>query len=177
MQLRFQTLHTGEHYVSAEGWREARLDRCPNHPRGGCSLLSAPRERLTRARQPDVASDQGRRDARTEQTAGAERDRGSDAAFLTTRSKSVDSVNLGASFLVNRSRTFTRPAGRSPSPTVGPTRPGVALDEDREPVRDALGRSRSPASRPRSPVRSAPTAFATPAAVANTASLPGSARS
>ena len=38
MQLRFQTLHTGEQYVSAEGWREARLDRCPNHPRGGCSL-------------------------------------------------------------------------------------------------------------------------------------------
>ncbi len=38
MQLRFQTLHTGEQYVSAEGWREARLDRCPNHPRGGCSF-------------------------------------------------------------------------------------------------------------------------------------------
>ena len=28
VQLRFQTLHTGEQYVSAEGWREARLDRC-----------------------------------------------------------------------------------------------------------------------------------------------------
>ena len=38
MQLRLQTLHTGEHYVSAEGWREARLDRCPNHRRGRCSL-------------------------------------------------------------------------------------------------------------------------------------------
>ena len=38
MQLRFHTLHTGEQYVSAEGWREARLDRCPNHPHGGCSL-------------------------------------------------------------------------------------------------------------------------------------------
>ena len=38
MQLRFQTGLTGEHYVSAEGWRAARLDRCPNHPGGGCSF-------------------------------------------------------------------------------------------------------------------------------------------
>ena len=38
MQLRYQTGLTGEQYVSAEAWREARLDRCPNHPRGGCSF-------------------------------------------------------------------------------------------------------------------------------------------
>ena len=31
-------MHTGEQYVSAEGWRESRLDRCPNHPHGGCWL-------------------------------------------------------------------------------------------------------------------------------------------
>ena len=72
--------------------------------------------------------------------------------------------------------TVTRPVGRSrPSPTVAQTRPGVALDEDREPVRDALGRTPSPASRPRSPARSAPAAFATPAAAPNTALPPGSA--
>ena len=38
MQLRFQTGLTSEQYVSAEAWRAARLDRCPNHPHGGCSL-------------------------------------------------------------------------------------------------------------------------------------------
>ena len=29
---------TGEEYVGAEAWRDARLGRCPNHPHGGCSL-------------------------------------------------------------------------------------------------------------------------------------------
>ena len=29
---------TGEQYVTARAWRDARLERCPNHPRGGCSL-------------------------------------------------------------------------------------------------------------------------------------------
>ena len=38
MQLRYETGLTGEEYVRAEAWRDARLDRCPNHPRGGCSL-------------------------------------------------------------------------------------------------------------------------------------------
>ena len=38
MQLRFQTGLTGERYVIAQAWREARLERCPNHPHGGCSL-------------------------------------------------------------------------------------------------------------------------------------------
>ena len=38
MQLRYETGLTGEQYVSAEAWRDARLDRCPNHPHGGCSL-------------------------------------------------------------------------------------------------------------------------------------------
>ena len=38
MQLRFHTGLTGEQYVSDQAWREARLDRCPNHPRDGCSF-------------------------------------------------------------------------------------------------------------------------------------------
>ena len=29
---------TGEEYVRAEAWRDARLERCPNHPHGGCSV-------------------------------------------------------------------------------------------------------------------------------------------
>ena len=38
MQLRLRTGLTGEQYVTAQGWRDATLARCPNHPRGGCSL-------------------------------------------------------------------------------------------------------------------------------------------
>ena len=38
VQLRYETGLTGEEYVSAEAWRAASLDRCPNHPHGGCSL-------------------------------------------------------------------------------------------------------------------------------------------
>ena len=38
MQLRYETGLTGERYVRAQAWREARLERCPNHPHGGCSL-------------------------------------------------------------------------------------------------------------------------------------------
>lgn len=38
MQLRYETGQTSEEYVSARAWRDARLDRCPNHPHGGCSL-------------------------------------------------------------------------------------------------------------------------------------------
>ena len=38
LQLRYETGLTGEQYVSARAWRAARLDRCPNHPHGGCSL-------------------------------------------------------------------------------------------------------------------------------------------
>ena len=38
MQLRYETGLTGEEYVSAEAWRDARLERCPNHPHGGCSF-------------------------------------------------------------------------------------------------------------------------------------------
>ena len=38
IQLRYETGLTGEDYVRAEAWRDARLDRCPNHPHGGCSL-------------------------------------------------------------------------------------------------------------------------------------------
>lgn len=38
LQLRYETGLTGEEYVSARAWRAARLERCPNHPGGGCSL-------------------------------------------------------------------------------------------------------------------------------------------
>ena len=38
VQLRYQTGLTGEQYVRARAWRDARLSRCPNHPHGGCSL-------------------------------------------------------------------------------------------------------------------------------------------
>ena len=38
LQLRYETGLTGEAYVRAEAWRDARLERCPNHPHGGCSL-------------------------------------------------------------------------------------------------------------------------------------------
>ena len=40
LQLRYDTGLTGEEYVKAEAWREARLERCPNHPHGGCSVGS-----------------------------------------------------------------------------------------------------------------------------------------
>jgi hypothetical protein len=36
VQLRFQTGLTGADYVTGNAWREARLLRCPLHPRGGC---------------------------------------------------------------------------------------------------------------------------------------------
>ena len=38
MQLRYDTGLTGEQYVTDRAWRDARLERCPNHPYGGCSL-------------------------------------------------------------------------------------------------------------------------------------------
>ena len=38
MQLRYQTGLTGEEYVRAQAWRDARLERCPNHPHRRCSL-------------------------------------------------------------------------------------------------------------------------------------------
>ncbi len=38
VQLRFQTGLTDAEYVTREGWRLARLARCPLHPRGGCGL-------------------------------------------------------------------------------------------------------------------------------------------
>ena len=38
VQLRYETGLTGEEYVRAEAWRDARLERCPNHPHGGCSV-------------------------------------------------------------------------------------------------------------------------------------------
>ena len=38
MQLRYETGLAGEQYVTAQAWRAASLERCPNHPHGGCSL-------------------------------------------------------------------------------------------------------------------------------------------
>ena len=38
VQLRFRTGLTGEQYVTAQGWRDATLVRCPHHPSGDCSL-------------------------------------------------------------------------------------------------------------------------------------------
>ncbi len=38
LQLRYETGLTGEEYVKAEAWRDARLERCPIHPHGGCSI-------------------------------------------------------------------------------------------------------------------------------------------
>jgi hypothetical protein len=38
VQLRFKTGLTGADYVTREAWREARLLRCPVHPRGGCGF-------------------------------------------------------------------------------------------------------------------------------------------
>ena len=38
MQLRYETGLTGEQYVRAQAWRAATLERCPNHPHGGCSF-------------------------------------------------------------------------------------------------------------------------------------------
>jgi hypothetical protein len=38
VQLRFQTGLTGAEYVTREGWRLARLARCPLHPHGGCGF-------------------------------------------------------------------------------------------------------------------------------------------
>lgn len=38
VQLRYKTGLTGEQYVTAQGWRNATLVRCPHHPGGGCSL-------------------------------------------------------------------------------------------------------------------------------------------
>ena len=40
VQLRYETGPAGEQYVTAELWRQARLDRCPLHPRGGCGFAS-----------------------------------------------------------------------------------------------------------------------------------------
>lgn len=38
MQLRFPTGLSGEDYVKCEAWRDARLERCPRHPGGGCGF-------------------------------------------------------------------------------------------------------------------------------------------
>ena len=60
MQLRFTTGLTSEDYVSRQAWREATLERCPLHPRGGSGLArhgtyeraSPPGARIARWRCP-----------------------------------------------------------------------------------------------------------------------------
>ena len=36
MQLIHETDLSAEEYVSTQAWRDAKLERCPNHPDGGC---------------------------------------------------------------------------------------------------------------------------------------------
>jgi hypothetical protein len=38
VQLRHRTTLTSEQYVTQKAWRQARLDFCPAHPRGGCGF-------------------------------------------------------------------------------------------------------------------------------------------
>jgi hypothetical protein len=38
VQLRHRTTLTSERYVTQKAWRQARLDFCPRHPRGGCGI-------------------------------------------------------------------------------------------------------------------------------------------
>ena len=38
VQLRYPSGLTGEQYVNAKGWCAASLERCPNHPQGGCLM-------------------------------------------------------------------------------------------------------------------------------------------
>ena len=38
LQLPFPTGLTGDQYVAARAWRNAKLERCPKHPRGGCGF-------------------------------------------------------------------------------------------------------------------------------------------
>lgn len=38
VQLRFPTGLSSEQYVTEEAWKDARLDRCPAHPEGGCGF-------------------------------------------------------------------------------------------------------------------------------------------
>lgn len=38
VQLRFDTGLTSEEYVSRQAWRDATLERCPLHPKGGCGF-------------------------------------------------------------------------------------------------------------------------------------------
>jgi hypothetical protein len=36
VQLRHHTRYTSERYVTEKAWRQASLNRCPRHARGGC---------------------------------------------------------------------------------------------------------------------------------------------
>jgi hypothetical protein len=38
VQLHHETSHTSEQYVIHKAWGQARLERCPEHPGGGCGL-------------------------------------------------------------------------------------------------------------------------------------------
>ena len=39
MQLRYDTQLNVEEYISTKAWQKATLTVCPNHPKGGCSLV------------------------------------------------------------------------------------------------------------------------------------------
>jgi len=38
MQIRYKTELTFDEYREQEGWKQARLERCPLHPEGGCGI-------------------------------------------------------------------------------------------------------------------------------------------
>ncbi len=38
MQMRYATDLSAEQYVLTKAWKEAKLDRCPSHPQGGCGF-------------------------------------------------------------------------------------------------------------------------------------------
>ncbi len=38
MQLRFATDLSAQQYVRQQAWKDAQLDNCPLHPKGGCGF-------------------------------------------------------------------------------------------------------------------------------------------
>lgn len=52
VQVRFETNHTSEQYVTEQAWQLASLDRCPLHPNGNCGF----RRHGTYARQEPVGA-------------------------------------------------------------------------------------------------------------------------
>jgi len=62
VQLRYATELTSSEYVTRQAWREARLERCPAHPQGGCRFarhgtyarVSPPGTRIARCYCPEA---------------------------------------------------------------------------------------------------------------------------